>query len=95
MKKFLSAVLAFSLLGTAAASAAPWHGNGSDRFAQSRGWQDHGRDYGRDYRHDGRADIGSQIGLGLGLFALGAILASQSQPQPVYYSGYNNGYYGR
>jgi hypothetical protein len=98
MKKLLSAVLALTLLGTAGASAQTWRGNGGSHFTQSRGYQD--RSWHGGYRRDDRGNIDTQIGLGLGLFALGAILASQNQPahyaQPAYDNGYyNNGYYGR
>ena len=100
MKTLISAVLALTLLGTAGASAQSWRGNGGDRYAQghsyqTRGYQERGRYDG--YRRDDRRGIDNQIGLGLGLFALAAILASQNQPQqaPVYYNGYDGGYYGR
>ncbi len=97
MKKVLSAIVAGTILVTAAAPA----------MAQPR----HRDGYSRNYDHR-RDNTGAAIGLGLGLFALGAIIASsQDRYQPRYvpppprygygygrpaygYSyGYNDGYY--
>lgn len=65
MKRLISAALVLSLLGATAASAAPAHG--ALQPVDYRGYS---------YRHhdDG---AGAAIGIGIGLFALGAILASQ------------------
>lgn len=69
MKRLISAAVALSLLGATAASAAPAP-NMASRALQQVDYRDHS------YRHhdDG---TGAAIGLGIGLFALGAILASQ------------------
>ena len=100
MKRLISAAIALTLLGTAAASAQSYrHGGygygGYGHGGYSRGW--HGR---------GNND-GALIGLGIGLFALGAIAAASSHdryedrydyapppPPPAYgpRSGYDNGY---
>jgi len=97
MKRLVSAVLALSLLGTAAASAQPFRGN------HDRGY-DRGYDRGhhRDYRSTGQRGRGhndgaGMIGLGIGLFALAAILSSQNQRETHYAPGYHpyDGYYGR
>ena len=67
MKRLISAALALTLLGATAASAAPAHGG----QLVPVDYRDHS------YRHhdDG---AGAAIGHGIGLFALGAILASQN-----------------
>ncbi len=65
MKRLISAAIALTLLGTAAASAQSYrHGGGFGHGGgYSRGWH-------------GRGNDGALIGLGIGLFALGAIAAS-------------------
>jgi hypothetical protein len=85
MKRLLSATLALTLLGATAASA-----------------QSYGRGgYGRGYGHGGHNNSGALIGLGIGLFALGAIAASQHNDRDRYDDrGYQgnyapNGYQGR
>lgn len=87
MKKIISAAIAGTLLVTVAAPA----------MAQPRGQRD---GYARHY--DQRRDnTGAMVGLGLGLFALGAIIASQDRYQPRYVAppppprygyGYDYGY---
>jgi hypothetical protein len=105
MKRLISAVLALSLLGTAAASAQPY-GGGYDRGFQ-RDYRDNSyRGYDRDRdswdryqggRWDDRDDYrrrnndGALVGLGIGLFALGMIAASSQ-----HHSDYRDSYrYGR
>ena len=86
MKRFISAALALTLLGTSAAVADPWGRRGGH--------------YDRGYRH-GDNGAGLAIGLGIGLFALAAIAASQHHDEDRYDRrayGYDNGYdngYGR
>ncbi len=98
MKRLISAAIALTLLGTAAASAQSYrHGGGYGHGGgYSRGW--HGRG----------GNDGALIGLGIGLFALGAIAASSQDryddryeygppppPPPAYYGaryGYDRGY---
>jgi hypothetical protein len=96
MKRLISAAIALTLLGTAAASAQSYrHGGGYGHGGgYSRGW--HGRG----------GNDGALIGLGIGLFALGAIAASSHDryddryeygpppPPPAYGPryGYNRGY---
>jgi hypothetical protein len=96
MKRLISAAIALTLLGTAAASAQSYrHGGGYGHGSYSHGG------YSRGY--NGRND-GALIGLGIGLFALGAIAASSHDryddryeygppPPPAYGPrGYDNGY---
>src|SRR5262249_4064901 len=100
MKRLISAVLALSLLGTAAASAQPFGGSYGPGISRDvhRGWNSgpqrdfRGADrYGyRDTRR--RNDGAALIGLGIGLFALAAI-ASQQHDDRAY--RYDDGYYGR
>ena len=93
MKRLIAASLALTLLGTAAASAQPYH-RGGFGGGYSRGW----------HRHD---NGGALLGLGIGLFALGAIAAASSHdryydryeygpppppPPPPGYYGYGYGY---
>jgi hypothetical protein len=73
MKRLICAALALSLVGATAASARPFHGGGFGH--RHSGWH-------------GRGDGGALLGLGLGLFALGAIAASQ---QDRYYDRYDYG----
>jgi hypothetical protein len=97
MKRLISAAIALTLLGTAAASAQSYrHGGGYGHGGgYSRGW--HGRG----------GNDGALIGLGIGLFALGAIAASSHDryddryeygpppPPPAYYGSrydYDRGY---
>ncbi len=97
MKRLISAAIALTLLGTAAASAQSYrHGGGYGHGGgYSRGW--HGRG----------GNDGALIGLGIGLFALGAIAASSRDryddryeygpppPPPAYYGSrydYDRGY---
>lgn len=89
MKKLIAAVLALTLLGSAAASAQPFRGNnGSDR-----GYHDNYRGYQGGYRGDRHGNNGAAlIGLGIGLFALAAIASSHSQPDPYYQPDYRAGY---
>ena len=61
MKRLVCATLALTLLGTAAASADSYGRGGFDRG----------------YSHHHGDNSGALIGLGIGLFALGAIVASQ------------------
>ena len=84
MKRLVSAALALTLLGTAAASAQPYGRGGYDRG------------YSHSYRHGGRDNTGALIGLGIGLFALGAIVASQHDNERDRYEdrGYRGGYDG-
>jgi hypothetical protein len=87
MKRFLSAALAFSLIGSTAAFADPY-GHG------------HGYGYGdRDYRYRRHNDNGAAIVAGLGVLTLAAVLASQHHDRdgwydrdPGYYRG-DDGYY--
>ncbi|HWX89974.1 MAG TPA: hypothetical protein VNY75_06685 [Rhizomicrobium sp.] len=88
MKRLLSATLALTLLGATAASADSYGRGGYDRG----------------YGHGGHNNTGALIGLGIGLFALGAIAASQHNDRDRYddrgyqgnYGGYqNSGYQGR
>ncbi|HEY4077755.1 MAG TPA: hypothetical protein VGM26_12575 [Rhizomicrobium sp.] len=74
MKRLMCAALALTLLGATAASARPYHGGGYD-YHHGGGW------------HRG-GDNGALIGLGVGLFALGAIAASQHDR---YYDRYDYG----
>jgi hypothetical protein len=75
MKRLMCAALALSLLGATAASARPYHGGGYD-YHHGGGW------------HRGGGN-GALIGLGVGLFALGAIAASQQHDR--YYDRYDYG----
>ncbi len=75
MKRLIAASLALTLLGTAAASAQPFHHGYGGGY--SRGW--HGRG----------GNDGALIGLGIGLFALGAIAASANHDR--YYDRYDYG----
>ncbi len=61
MKRLVCTTVALTLLGTAAAGADPYGRGGYDR--------------GYSHRHGDNS--GALIGLGIGLFALGAIVASQ------------------
>jgi hypothetical protein len=88
MKRLISATLALTLLGATAASADSYGRGGYDRG----------------YGHGGHNNNGALIGLGIGLFALGAIAASQHNDRDRYddrgyqgnYGGYqNSGYQGR
>lgn len=63
MKRLIAATLALSVLGTAAASARPYH-HGYGGYHHG-GWH-------------GRGD-GALIGLGVGLFALGAVAAASTR----------------
>ena len=65
MKRLISAALALTLLGATAASAAPVRGP-----LVPVDYRDH-------YRHHDNNGAGVAIAAGIGLFALGAILASQ------------------
>lgn len=95
MKRLICTTLALSLLGATAASAQSYH----------HGGYSHGGGYGRSGGWHGRGDGGALLGLGIGLFALGAIAASQHDryddrydygpppPPPGYYGrGYDRGY---
>jgi hypothetical protein len=99
MKKIIATAIAGTLLLTAtgAAMAQPYHGN----QGYSRGYSVN-RGYDRGYH----GNAGAAIGLGLGLFALGAIIASNHDryddrydyryappppPPPAY--RYRDGYY--
>jgi hypothetical protein len=80
IKRIIGAALALSLLGATAASAQGYrHGGG---YNHGGSWR-------------GRSNDGALIGLGVGLFALGAIAASQ---RDRYYDRYEYGpppaYYG-
>jgi hypothetical protein len=78
IKRIIGAALALSLLGATAASAQGYrHGGGGY----------HGGGYHGGGWH-GRGNDGALIGLGVGLFALGAIAASQ---QDRYYDRYDYG----
>ena len=86
MKRLVCAALALTLLGTAAASAQSYGRGGYDRGYSQR----HGD------------NTGALIGLGIGLFALGAIVASQhdndrdrydDRAYQSNYRGYQGGYY--
>lgn len=77
-KKLIAATLTLSLLGATAASARPFGGHRGGGY--DRSW--HG--------HRGNND-GALIGLGIGLFALGAIAASQSRYNDRYYDSYSYG----
>jgi len=88
MKRLVCAALALTLLGTAAASA------------QSYGRGGYDRGYSHSYHHGD--NTGALIGLGIGLFALGAIVASQhdndrdrydDRAYQNNYRGYQGGYY--
>ena len=89
MKRLLSAALALTLLGATAASAQSYGRGGYDR--------------GSSYRHGSHDNSGALIGLGIGLFALGAIVASQHNDRDRYDdrayqssyapNGYQNGGY--
>jgi hypothetical protein len=83
MKRLICATLALTLLGATAASAQSHYRGG---FGHHDGYRHDG------YRHDGgwhgRGDNGALIGLGIGLFALGAIAASQHDR---YYDRYDYG----
>src|SRR5882757_6215942 len=87
MKRLLSAALALTLLGATAASAQSYGRGGYDR--------------GSSYRHGSHDNSGALIGLGVGLFALGAIVASQHNDRDRYddrgyqgnYGGYQNSDY--
>jgi hypothetical protein len=73
IKRIIGAALALSLLGATAASAQGYrHGGG---YNHGGGWH-------------GRGNDGALIGLGVGLFALGAIAASQHDR---YYDRYEYG----
>jgi hypothetical protein len=73
IKRIIGAALALSLLGATAASAQGHrHGGG---YHHGGGWH-------------GRGNDGALIGLGVGLFALGAIAASQHDR---YYDRYDYG----
>jgi hypothetical protein len=78
MKRLISATLALTLLGATAASAQSHYRGGYGHY--------------NGYRHGGgwhgRGDNGALIGLGIGLFALGAIAASQ---RDRYYDRYEYG----
>jgi hypothetical protein len=76
MKRLVCATLALTLLGTAAASADSYGRGGYDR--------------GYSHRHGDNA--GALIGLGIGLFALGAIVASQHDNDRRDYSDYRGSY---
>jgi hypothetical protein len=78
MKRLMCATLALTLLGATAASAQSHYRGGfghHDGYRHGGGWH-------------GRGDNGALIGLGIGLFALGAIAASQ---QDHYYDRYEYG----
>jgi hypothetical protein len=88
IKRIIGAALALSLLGATAASAQGYrHGGGYG----------HGGGYSHGGGWHGRGNDGALIGLGVGLFALGAIAASQHDryddryeygpppPPPAYY----------
>jgi len=80
MKRLVCATLALTLLGSAAASAQPYGRGG----------------YSHSYRHGGHDNTGALIGLGIGLFALGAIVASQHDNDRDRYDDrtYRNNYGG-
>ena len=90
MKRLISAVLALSLMGTAAASAQPFRGGYGGYGGYDRSYHDnyrsYDRDYGRGYQRDRREnwhgsrynDGGAMIGLGLGMMALAAIASSHN-----------------
>ena len=71
MKRFLSAALVLTLLGSSAAVAAPHGGFGGGRGGFGGGH----------YRHGGGGNGAALIAGGIGLFALGAILACVSSKQ--------------
>jgi hypothetical protein len=87
----LATSLALSLVGATAASAQSYNRGGYDRgYSSYRGGHD---------------NTGALIGLGIGLFAIGAIIASQHNNDrdryddryqgnyaPAYQGGYQNGY---
>jgi hypothetical protein len=90
----LATSLALSLVGTTAASAQSYNRGGFDRGHSS-------------YR-GGHDNTGALIGLGIGLFAIGAIIASQHNNDrdryddryqgnyaPAYQSGYQTNYQNR
>ena len=87
MKRLISAAIALTLLGTAAASAQPYRHGGYGYGGYGRGGYSHG-DYGRGWHGRGDND-GALIGLGIGLFALGAIAAASSHDR--YYDRYDYG----
>ena len=77
LKKLVAATLTLSLLGATAASARPYGGHRGGGY--DRSWHGH------------RGNDGALIGLGIGLFALGAIAASQSRYGDRYYDRYSYG----
>ena len=79
MKRLLSAVLALTLLGTAAASAQPFRGGHGGYGGYDRGYHD-------SYR--GHNDGGALIGLGIGLMALAAVASAHDHDRD-----YRGGYY--
>jgi hypothetical protein len=102
MKKIIGSALAATLLlSTAgAAMAQPYRGYDRGYSRDYRGdyrsnYRNDYRGYRNDYRYDrryrGHNNAGAAIGLGLGLFALGAIIASQNNNRYDY--GYSGGYY--
>jgi hypothetical protein len=84
MKRLVSVALALTLLGATAASANSYGRGGYDRG------------YSHSYRHGGHDNSGALIGLGIGLFALGAIVASQHNNDRYdrYQTDYRNDYRG-
>ena len=87
MKRIISAVLALTLMGTAAASAQPFRGGHDTNRGYDRGYHDSYRgDYRGGYR--GHNDGGALIGLGIGLMALAAIASSHDHDRD-----YRGGYY--
>src|SRR5215469_1995234 len=81
MKRLISAALALSLLGATAASAAPVNGP-----LVPVDYRDHS------YRHHDNG-AGVAVAAGIGLFALGAILASQNHDRDDgYYRDRDDGY---
>ena len=91
MKRLASAVLALSLLGGTAATAAPY-----DRYGSG-----YGGSYDNHYRRHS-SNNGAAVAAGVGLLALVAILASQQHHRHYHhgwynrdgyrYDGYNHGY---
>jgi hypothetical protein len=78
MKRLISATLALTLLGATAASADSYGRGGYDRG----------------YGHHHGDNSGALIGLGIGLFALGAIVASQHDNDRYDDRAYRNNYDG-